>query len=127
MTDLLFQPSFHRYLIAGVFILAGILHFLKTDMYVKIMPSYIPKPRAMVYISGVAEVIGGLAIIFPETRVAASIGLMALLLAIFPANIDMAVKAYRNYGLTWYSWLLMLRLPLQFVLIYWVYWAGIIY
>lgn len=107
--------------------MAGILHFVKTDMYVRIMPDYIPRHRAMVYISGVAEIVGGLAMIFPETRVAASIGLMALLLAVFPANIDMAVKAYRNHGLTGYSWLLILRVPLQFVLIYWVYWAGIMH
>ena len=50
-------------------------------------------------------------------------GLILLLIAVFPANIDMSLKAYQKHGLTLYTWLTLLRLPLQFVLIYWVYWA----
>lgn len=124
MTDFLARPLFHQYLIGFIFVLAGILHFLKPGIYVKIMPDYIPWHRAMVYISGAAEIAGGVGMLFPELRYAAAIGLILLLLAVFPANIDMAVKAFKKYGMTGYTWILIFRLPLQFVLIYWVYWAG---
>ena len=127
MFDLILRPDFHIYIIAVMFVLAGLLHFLKPAFYIKIMPDYIPMHRTMVYLSGVAEIAGGIGILFPPVRYAAAIGLMVLLLAVFPANIDMAVKAYRNHGLTGYSMLLILRLPLQFVLIYWVYWAAIMH
>lgn len=124
MIDLLTRPLFHQYLIGFIFVMAGILHFLKPGMYVKIMPDYIPWHRAMIYISGVAEIAGGIGMLIPELRYAAAIGLILLLLAVYPANIDMTVEAYKKYGLTAYTWILIFRLPLQFVLIYWVYWAG---
>lgn len=125
MTEILTRPIFHQYLIGFIFVLAGILHFIKPGMYVKIMPDYIPWHKAMVYISGAAEIAGGFGMFVSEVRNAAAIGLILLLFAVLPANIDMAVKAYKKYGLTGYTWILILRLPLQFVLAYWVYWAGI--
>lgn len=124
--EFLLSPEFHRYLIGASFMLAGILHFLKPAFFVQIMPDYIPRHTLMVYLSGVAEIAGGLGILLPEVRFEASIGLILLLIAVFPANIDMAVKSIRKRG--WselYSILLIVRLPLQFVLMYWVYWAGI--
>lgn len=124
MIDWFTDPAVHRYLIAFSFIAAGLLHFLKTRMYMQIMPEYIPWHKAMVWISGLAEVVGGLGILLPVTRLPAVYGLLLLLLAVFPANIDMAVKSYRKAGLSPYTWLLLLRLPLQFVLMYWVWWAG---
>lgn len=89
------------------------------------MPNYIPFHLAMVYISGVAEILGGLGLLFDSTRFFATWGLIALLFAVFPANIDMAIKAYTKYGLTFFTYLTFFRLPLQFFLIYWLYWAGI--
>lgn len=124
MLEWLKDPEIHRYLIALSFVAAGIMHFLKVGFFMRIMPDYIPWHKAMVWISGVAEIIGGIAILIPSTRIWAVYGLIALLLAVFPANIDMAVKAYRKDGHNAYTWLLLLRLPLQFVLIYWVWWAG---
>lgn len=121
----LFEPSFHRYLIGALFILAGLLHFLKPGMYMSIMPDYIPFHKAMVLISGVAEILGGIGIMVPEFRTFAAWGLIVLLLVVFPANIDMAWSGYKNHGLTLYTWALIARLPLQFVLIWWVYWAGV--
>ncbi len=89
------------------------------------MPNYIPAHKAMVFWSGVAEILGGIGILIPETRVLAGWGLILLLVAVFPANIDMFVKAWQKNGLnSLYSWLTLLRLPLQFVLMYWVYWAA---
>lgn len=118
------DPETHRYLVAFSFTAAGLLHFIKEDFFVSIMPEYIPWHKVLVWISGAAEIAGGVGILLPSTRMWAVFGLIALLLAVFPANIDMAVKAYRNKGLTTYTWLLFLRLPLQFVLMYWVWWAG---
>jgi len=124
MVEWLTDSAFHRYLIAFSFVAAGLLHFLKTRMFMQIMPNYIPWHKAMVWISGLAEVAGGIGILFPATRLPAVYGLLLLLLAVFPANINMAIKSYRKAGLSPYTWLLLLRLPLQFVLMYWVWWAG---
>ncbi|WP_428235687.1 DoxX family protein [Gracilimonas sp.] len=121
----LFEPSFHRYLIGALFILAGLLHFLKPGMYMSIMPDYIPFHKAMVLISGIAEILGGIGIMVPEFRTYATWGLILLLIAVFPANLDMAWSGFKNHGLTLYTWALIARLPLQFVLIWWVYWAGV--
>jgi len=126
MVDLMLRPDFHRYLIGTIFVLAGLLHFLKPAFYVKIMPDYIPWHKTMVYVSGAAEIAGGIGMFVPEVRSEAAVGIILLLLAVFPANIDMSVKSVKKSG--WfdlYSLLLILRLPLQFVLMYWVYWAGI--
>jgi len=68
MIEWLTDPAFHRYLIAISFVTAGLLHFLKTRMFMQIMPDYIPWHKAMVWISGVAEVAGGIGILFPATR-----------------------------------------------------------
>ena len=88
------------------------------------MPDYIPWHPAMVYISGAAEIAGAVGILLPSLRTPAAWGLVALLLAVFPANINMAAEAIQSSGYaSWYSIAMLLRLPLQFVLIYWVYWA----
>jgi uncharacterized membrane protein len=121
----LFEPSFHRYLIGVLFILAGLLHFLKPGMYMSIMPDFIPYHKAMVLISGAAEILGGIGFMTPDFRTYATWGLVLLLIAVFPANIDMAWSGYKNHGFTLYTWALIARLPLQFVLIWWVYWAGV--
>lgn len=78
----------------------------------------------MVLVSGVAEIFGGIGIMVPFLKLYAGWGLILLLIAVFPANIDMSLKAYQKQGLSLYTWLTLLRLPLQFVLIYWVYWAS---
>lgn len=117
-------PETHRYIIAGAFLIMGILHFLKPKFFVQIMPDYIPWHLAMVYISGVAEVLGAIGILVPQTQTLAAWGLILLLVTVFPANINMAVTSIKKSGLgSWYSMLLLLRLPLQFVIMYWVYWA----
>src|ERR1700722_12674716 len=76
-------------LAAAFFITAGILHFTKTAFYLKIMPPYVPWHLAMVRISGVCEILGGLGLLIPQTRRAAAWGLVALLIAVFPANLYM--------------------------------------
>ena len=126
MIDLLLDPEIHRYLIGSMFMVAGLLHFIKPAFYIKIMPEYIPWHKTMVYLSGVAEIAGGVGMLLPAVKYEAAIGLILLLIAVFPANIDMAVKAVQKRGwFSLYSFLLIVRLPLQFLLMYWVYWAGI--
>ncbi|MEL7833312.1 MauE/DoxX family redox-associated membrane protein [Fodinibius sp. Rm-B-1B1-1] len=118
------SPDIHRYIIAGLFLVTGILHFIKPQMFVKIMPDYIPYHLAMVYISGAAEILGGLGILFEKTQFWAGWGLVVLLIAVFPANINMTIQSIQKSGYTsLFSLVTLVRLPLQFVLIYWVYWA----
>ncbi|MEX0723107.1 MAG: hypothetical protein WD357_08170 [Gracilimonas sp.] len=124
--DFFFDPTTHRYLIGSLFILAGILHFLKPALFIKIMPDYLPWHKPLVLISGIFEIAGGIGIMIPLLQNFASCGLILLLLAVFPANITMFQKALHKKGFTLYTWMLLLRLPFQFVIIWWVYWAGII-
>jgi uncharacterized membrane protein len=107
-----------RLLAAILFIGAGSLHFLKTRIYLQIMPPYIPWHLAMVYISGGFEILGGAGLLFAQTRRFAAWGLVALLIAVFPANLYMAtdmpsVPAVIRWG----------RLPIQLLLIWWVLWC----
>lgn len=112
-----------RWLLTVGMVGAGVLHFVRPDPYVAITPAWLPAPLALVYISGVAEIAGGLGLILPATRRLAAWGLVALYVAIFPANLNMAVHALSPLGgdpLPW--WALWGRLPLQLVLIAWAAW-----
>ncbi len=112
-----------RILLAIFFVAAGILHFTKTSFYMQAMPPYLPRPRELVWISGVFEILGGIGVLVPATRRFSGYGLIALLIAVFPANIQMAADSAQNPGAVASPLLLWLRLPLQFVLIYWVWWC----
>ena len=105
------------------FTAAGCLHFLRPAPYVKIVPPFIPWPLAMVYISGVAEIAGGIGILLPVSRRAAGWGLVALLIAVFPANVYMALDHVQATANPLPVWILWARLPLQFVLIWWTLWC----
>ena len=106
-------------LFAAIFILAGPLHFFFTDTYVRAMPPYLPAPRFLVQLSGVFEVLGGLGILYPPTRRFAAWGLVALLIAVEPANLQMALDHARWRTIP--EWALWLRVPLQLPLIYWAW------
>ncbi|TWU07813.1 DoxX family protein [Stieleria varia] len=110
-------------LLSFLFIAAGVNHFVSPDTYVKIMPAYLPWPLALVYVSGFFEVVGGIGVAVPKFRRAAGWGLIALLVAVFPANVDMVVHADRFPDIPF--WALVARLPLQGVLIAWVWWAAV--
>jgi uncharacterized membrane protein len=109
-------------LLAFLFIAAGVLHFVRPGIYARIIPPRLPYPKALVYISGVAEIAGGMALLVPTLRPWAGLWLMALLVAVFPANIYMAM-APRQAGFGIAPVWLWLRLPLQLVLMAWVWWA----
>lgn len=108
--------SWGRLIVAAGFIAGGILHFTRTSMYERICPPYLPDHKTLVLASGVAEIAGGIGILIPQTRRAAGYGLIALLIAVFPANVNMAVNAseFASFAPAWVLWL---RLPLQFVFI----------
>jgi uncharacterized membrane protein len=111
-----------RGLAAIFFIVAGTFHFLKAGLYMKIMPPYFPAPQLLVIISGVAEIAGGVGLLVRPLRRAAGWGLIALLIAVFPANIYMAQHPEQfNFA----PWLLWARLPLQIVFIAWVWFVAI--
>lgn len=99
----------------------GVLHFVHPEPFLAIVPDYIPFPAAAVYISGFFECAGGVGLLIRRCRHLASMGLIALLIAVFPANVNMAVNSI-DFGLPHY--LLWWRLPLQAVLIVWVWWCG---
>ena len=113
------------FLLSGLFVIAGAMHFVIPGRYASIMPAWIPYPFGMVYLSGVAEILGGLGLLIPRLRTAAAIGLIALLIAVFPANIQMLVNAINSHSSTAYIALLWLRLPLQPLLIVWIYRSAI--
>ncbi len=102
-----------------LFVIAGVLHFAITSVYVGIMPAYLPEPRLLVQISGLCEILGGLGILEPRTRVVAAWGLIALLLAVMPANLNMALHPEQWPRIP--AWILWMRLPLQLPLILWAW------
>src|SRR5438128_2113381 len=112
--------SSSRWIFGILFVLAGVNHFVNPDFYVKIMPPYLPWHLALVVISGIAEAGLGLGLCYPRTARFAAWGLIALLIAVFPANIHMA--AHPDLYPTIPPIALWLRLPLQGLLIAWAYW-----
>jgi uncharacterized membrane protein len=106
--------------LALLFIVAGLLHFIFPIPYLRIMPPFLPWPRTLVWISGAAEMAGGLGLLLPVLRRASAYGLALLLVTVFPANLYMAVTHVPFPGLMGRSWIQWLRLPLQIPLILWV-------
>lgn len=105
------------------FIFIGSTHFLIPGKYLEMMPPFIPAPLLMVYLSGFFEILGGAGLILPNTKRIAAYGLTALLLAVFPANVYVALSNVQLGGFMSYSFYQWLRLPLQFVLIWWILWT----
>jgi uncharacterized membrane protein len=116
----------NKQILRGVFavciIVAGITHFIAPDTYVKIVPPQLPYPEAIVYISGFFEILGGIGLLVPLVSQAAAWGLVLLLIAVYPANINMAVNHIHLDNIPDGNWFQAIRLPFQFVLIAWAYW-----
>ena len=119
------MQTFSRVALALFFIVAGANHFLSPSIYLSIMPAYFPWHAQLVALSGAAEIAGGLGLLFPQTRKLAGWGLIALLVAVFPANIRAIFAGMVIAGHTLPVWLLWLTLPLQVVLLIWVYRAAL--
>lgn len=111
-----------RYLLGAALIAAGANHFRIPDFYVSIMPAYLPWPLVLVYLSGVAEIVVGALLLFESSKRLAAWGAIALFVAVFPANLQMALHS--ELYPQWSPVALWIRLPLQAVLIAWAYWLA---
>ncbi len=106
------------YCMAAIYVIAGVFHFVKPKFYLKITPKWVPFPEFTNILEGVIEIILGLALLFTTTRQYAAIGVIALLIAVFPANVYHFQKAKHKQKLVLVT---LLRLPIQVLLIYWAY------
>ena len=111
-------------LAAIFYVAAGALHFIKPAPYLKIMPPYIPWHVPLVRISGAAEILGGLGLLISKTRRPAAWGLIALLVAVFPANIYMATNPVAAGAASIAPIFRWGRLPLQLLLVLWLLWCS---
>ncbi len=109
----------HFYLMACLYLVAGVLHFVYPKVYLRIMPPWIPGPKPMVYLSGLLEIAFGAALFFPGARETGLYGIIALLLLFLPVHVHMLGNRKAAMGLP--SWVLVLRIPLQGLLIYWAF------
>lgn len=109
----------HLYLMAFLYIMAGINHFRSPGMYMRIIPPLFKNPKLINTLSGAAEILLGVLLLFPFSKRFAAWGIIALLIAIFPANLFMFQDKKAGFGLP--KWILFVRLPIQIVLIYWAY------
>ncbi|GIW41431.1 MAG: membrane protein [Candidatus Binatia bacterium] len=114
--------------VMGVFyVVAGTMHFVRPEFYLRIMPEYLPYHRELVFLSGVCEVVLGVLVLVPRFTKWAAWGIVALLIAVFPANVNMAVNRIVPPGAPDLSplaqqILLWARLPLQGLLVAWAWW-----
>ena len=109
--------TFLHIIIVSLFIIAGISHFLFIDLFLKVMPPYIPFHRECVLISGLIEIISGMALCIPSFRTLTAWILILLLLAVYPVNIHVALNPNIFTDSRIFIFIIYLRLPLQFVLI----------
>lgn len=110
-------------ILLGVFmIVAGAMHFVAPRVYIRIVPRWLPRPALLVAVSGICEMLGGAGLLLPLTRRWAAWGLVALFIAVFPANVNMAVNRIGFGRRPWPAWALWARLPLQAVLVAWAAW-----
>ena len=107
--------------LSAFFVVAGANHFVNPDFYLAIMPPYLPAHLELVYVSGVFEILGGIGVLVPAVRALAGWGLVLLLVAVFPANLHMALHPELFYDLPTFA--LYLRLPLQVLFVAWAYWS----
>lgn len=113
------RPDPSLWLLAALFATVGVLHFTNPAVFLQVMPPWLPMPLPLVFLSGFFEIAGALGILFPAIRKVSGWGLIALLVAVFPANIHMAVNSQNFPSIP--VPVLWLRLPLQGLLVYWVY------
>ncbi|WP_026211471.1 DoxX family protein [Lewinella cohaerens] len=109
---------FSLVLMAITYIAAGIAHFRIPKFFLSIMPKWVPMPEVVNKIVGAGEILLGIALLFPLTRSYAAIGIILLLIAVFPANVYHFQKSLQKNKMVWQT---ALRLPIQLLLIYWAY------
>jgi uncharacterized membrane protein len=109
--------------LSAFFVFMGVMHFVAPEGMVASVPTWLPNAALLVAVSGVFEILGGVGVLVPQTRRLAGYGLIALLVAVYPANIHMAMSEgpWTAQGVP--AWLLWARLPFQFLFIAWAWWA----
>lgn len=107
------------YIMAAMYVLAGAMHFIKPKMYMRIMPRYLPNHKALVYLSGFAEIGFGIGLCTPTLRAVSIYGIIAMLAVFLLVHFYMLSSKKASAGIP--KWILILRLPLQFFLMYWAY------
>jgi len=110
----------HIYLMACMYVFAGIMHFVKPKVYLRIMPRYLPNHKALVFWSGLAEIGLGIGLCFSTTKDWAIWGIIAMLTVFLLVHFYMLSGKKAAAGIP--RWILLLRIPLQFGLMYWAYW-----
>ena len=110
-----------RMLLAVFFVVAGVMHFVLPETYAKVMPPWLGWHAALVAISGACEIAGGIGVLVPSVRRAAGWGLILLSIAVLPANVQMLRDGLDAGRPAWQIALLVIRLPLQALLIWWIW------
>lgn len=110
----------HLYLMAAMYFIAGVLHFVKPKMYMRIMPKYLPKHKQLVYLSGNAEMALALGLCISSLRDLAIYGIIAMLTVFLLVHFYMLSSEKAGAGIP--KWILIFRIPLQFGLMYWAWW-----
>lgn len=111
--------TWHYYLMAGMYIIAGMAHWVFPKVYGRILPPWVPGKKFTVWVSGLAEIALGVALFFPQLKDAALWGIIGMLLLFLPVHFHMLSDPRAGKGIP--RWLLWLRLPLQAGLMYWAY------
>lgn len=103
-----------------IYVAAGVMHFIKPKTYMRIMPSYLPNHKLLVYVSGIAEIVLGIALCIPALKTVAVYGIIAMLVVFLLVHFYMLSSEKASAGIP--KWILILRIPLQFGLMYWAWW-----
>jgi uncharacterized membrane protein len=114
------KKNIARILCSIFFVSVGITHFTDPNSFMHIMPPYLPYPLALVYVSGALEILGGAGLLWSKTRTLAAWGLIALLIAVYPANIHMLINDVYLPDMPQEKWILWARMPVQLVFAAWV-------
>lgn len=109
----------HLYLMAAIYVFAGFMHFIKPKMYMRIMPRYLPNHKLLVLLSGIAEIALGIALCIPVLKTTAIYGIIAMLVVFLLVHFYMLSGEKASAGIP--KWILILRIPLQFVLMCWAW------
>lgn len=113
------EYPWHYYLMAALYVVAGFNHFRKPKMYQNIIPPYLPNPKLLNIISGFAEIVFGSLLLLHLLQNIALYGIIIMLIAFFPVHVYMVTEPKFRAKIPF--WILWVRLPLQFLLIYWAY------
>lgn len=113
------NSPWHLYLMAAIYVFAGIMHFIKPKMYMRIMPQYLPNHKLLVHLSGIAEIALGIGLCFTVTKAVSIYGIIAMLTIFLLVHFYMLSGKKASAGIP--KWILILRIPLQFGLMYWAF------